>query len=159
MYIIKVNDKCWTACKWESVMTVSKYIHVINKINNDLEVAHPQSGSSSSWFLVELEFGNVGFWGDGKTWVRKEKPLEARERINNKPAPNKTRVFHLHAWNQCFHLCTHYAFMYHPIKHCQDAQTQGLMHPWDERNLLVYLVTSQRACWGFIETYCIHLCL
>ena len=32
-------------------------------INNDLEVAHPQSGSSSTWFLVELEFGNVGFWG------------------------------------------------------------------------------------------------
>ena len=38
-------------------------------INNDLEVAHPQSGSSSTWFLVELEFGNVGFWGEGKTGV------------------------------------------------------------------------------------------
>ena len=63
---------------------------IMNKINNDLEVAHPQSGSSSTWFLVELEFGNVGFWGDGKTWVPKEKPLGARERINNKPAPNKT---------------------------------------------------------------------
>ena len=25
-----------------------------------LEVAHPQSGSSSTWFLVELEFENVG---------------------------------------------------------------------------------------------------
>ena len=33
----------------------------MNKINNDLEVAHPQSGSSSTRFLVELEFGNVGF--------------------------------------------------------------------------------------------------
>jgi len=32
-----------------------------NKINNDLEVAHPQSGSSSTWFLVKLEFGNVAF--------------------------------------------------------------------------------------------------
>ena len=30
-------------------------------MKNDLEVAHPQSGSSSTGFLVELEFGNVGF--------------------------------------------------------------------------------------------------
>ena len=27
-----------------------------------MEVAHPQSGSSFTWFLVELEFGIVGFW-------------------------------------------------------------------------------------------------
>ena len=38
-------------------------------------------------------------------------------------------VFHLHAQYQCFHLCTHYVFIYHPIEHCRDAQTQGLMHP------------------------------
>ena len=38
-------------------------------------------------------------------------------------------VFHLHAQYQCFHLCTHYAFIYHPIEHCRDVQTQGLMHP------------------------------
>ena len=37
-----------------------------NKINNDLEVAHPQSGSSPTWFLVELEFGNVVFGERGK---------------------------------------------------------------------------------------------
>ena len=34
---------------------------IINKIYNDLEVAHPQSGSLSIRFLVELEFENVGF--------------------------------------------------------------------------------------------------
>ena len=39
-------------------------------------MAHPQSGFSSTWFLVELEFGNVGFWGEGKTGVPGEKPLE-----------------------------------------------------------------------------------
>ena len=34
----------------------------MNKINNNnLEVAHPLSGSSSTRFMVELEFGNVGF--------------------------------------------------------------------------------------------------
>ena len=44
-----------------------KYINKL--INNDLEVAHPQSGSSSTWFLVELEFENVGFWGERKTGV------------------------------------------------------------------------------------------
>ena len=31
------------------------------KINIDLEVADPQSGSSSTRFLVELQFGNVAF--------------------------------------------------------------------------------------------------
>ena len=38
----------------------------IKEINNDLEVAYPQSDSSSTWFLVELEFGNIGFWGSWK---------------------------------------------------------------------------------------------
>ena len=35
--------------------------------------------------LVELEFGNVGFGGVGKTGVPGEKPLGAKERTNNKP--------------------------------------------------------------------------
>ena len=53
-----------------------------------MEVAHPHSGSSSTWFLVELEFGNVGFWGEGKTGVPGEKPLGARERTSNKLNPH-----------------------------------------------------------------------
>ena len=53
-----------------------------------MEVAHPQSGSSSTWFLVELEFENVGFWGEGKAEVPGEKPLGARERTNNKLNPH-----------------------------------------------------------------------
>ena len=57
-------------------------------INNDLQVAYPYSGSSSTWFLVELEFGNAGFWGEGKTGVPGEKPLGARERTNNKLNPH-----------------------------------------------------------------------
>ena len=52
--------------------------------NNDLEVAHPQSGSSFTRILIELEFGNVGFWGEGKTGVPREKPLGAKGRTNNK---------------------------------------------------------------------------
>jgi len=32
-----------------------------NNNDDDLEVAHPQSGSSSTLFLIELEFENVGF--------------------------------------------------------------------------------------------------
>ena len=56
--------------------------------NNDLEVAHAHSGSSSTWFLVELEFENAGVLGKGKTGVPGEKPLEARERTNNKLNPN-----------------------------------------------------------------------
>jgi len=63
----------------DSMYTLTNWI-----MNNDLEVAHPRSGSSSTWFLVELEFGNVGFWWEGKTGVPGEKPLAARGRTNNK---------------------------------------------------------------------------
>ena len=51
-------------------------------------MAHPHSDSSSTWFLVELEFGNADFWGEGKTRVPGEKPLGARERTNNKLNPH-----------------------------------------------------------------------
>ena len=53
-----------------------------------MEVAHPQSGSLSTWFLVKLEFGSVGFWWEGKTGVLKEKPLGAKERTKNKLNPH-----------------------------------------------------------------------
>ena len=39
---------------------------------------------------IELEFGNVGFFGEGKTGVPGEKPLGARTRTNNKLNPNMT---------------------------------------------------------------------
>ena len=37
-----------------------------------------------SAFRIELEFGSVGFQGEGKTGVPGEKPLGAKERTNNK---------------------------------------------------------------------------
>ena len=40
-------------------------------------------------FQIELEFGIVGFWGEGKTEVPGEKPLAVRERTNNKLNPHK----------------------------------------------------------------------
>ena len=36
---------------------------------------------------MELEFENVGFWGEGKTGVPGEKPLGPKERTNNKLNP------------------------------------------------------------------------
>ena len=51
-------------------------------------MAHPHSGSSSTWFLVELEIENAGFWGEGKTGVPGEKPLGAKEGTNNKFNPH-----------------------------------------------------------------------
>ena len=39
---------------------------------------------------IELEFGNVGFWGQGKTGVPGEKPLGARSRTNNNLNPHMT---------------------------------------------------------------------
>ena len=59
-----------------------------------MEVTHPQSGSPSTWFLVELEFGIIGFWGEGKTGVPGEKPLPASERTNNK--------LHMYNWRQLY---------------------------------------------------------
>ena len=37
---------------------------------------------------IELEFGNVCFWGEGKTGVPGEKPLGARKTTNNKLNPH-----------------------------------------------------------------------
>ena len=39
-------------------------------------------------FRIELEFGNVGFWGEGKTGVPEEKPLGARR----EPTTNSTHI-------------------------------------------------------------------
>ena len=41
-------------------------------------------------FQIELEFGGVGFSGEGKTEVPGEKPLGVRERTNNKLNPHMT---------------------------------------------------------------------
>ena len=39
-------------------------------------------------FQMELEFGSVGFCGEGKTGVSGEKPLGVRERPNNNLNPH-----------------------------------------------------------------------
>ena len=63
----------------------------MNKINNnDLEVAHPLSGFSSTRFLVELKFGNVGFWGEGKTGEKTLSEHWLRERTKNKLNKNQS---------------------------------------------------------------------
>ena len=40
--------------------------------------------------ILQMEFRNVGFWGEGKTGVPGEKPLGAKTRTNNKPNPHMT---------------------------------------------------------------------
>ena len=60
-------------------------------VNNDLEVLHPWMVLRLP-FLVELEFGNVGLWREGNTEVLGEKPLEAKERANNKLNPHMTSM-------------------------------------------------------------------
>ena len=61
--------------------------YCLNQINNDIEVAHPLSGPPSTWLLVELEYGIVGFSGDGKTELIGEKPFAAKKRSNRKLNP------------------------------------------------------------------------
>ena len=43
---------------------------------------------SHSAFQIELEFGGVGFYGEGKTGVPGEKPLGSKERTNDKLNPH-----------------------------------------------------------------------
>ena len=66
-----------------SSATACSSLSGLKQVNNDLDVAQKLSCSSSTWFLFELEFGSVGFWGEGKTGVPEEKPLGAGERTNN----------------------------------------------------------------------------
>ena len=57
---------------------------------------------------IELEFGNVGFQGEGKTWVPGEKPLRVWERTNKKLNPHmaSTWGFELGAhWWEARALC------------------------------------------------------
>ena len=61
----------------------TKFEKIKNRFeNNDLKVTYPLSGSSSTWFLLVFEFGNVGFCREGQTRVPGEKALEAKERTN-----------------------------------------------------------------------------
>ena len=70
---------CRETGKWRRELKIDWGKHVLAsfKYNNVLEVAHPQSGSSSIRFVVELEFRNVP----------REKLLGAKERPNNKLNP------------------------------------------------------------------------
>ena len=64
-------------------------------------------------FLVELDFGNVGFiWGEGKTEVPGEKPIGAKERTSNKLNPHTTYGTDAGIWTratlvegECSHHC------------------------------------------------------
>ena len=58
-----------------------------NEKKNCFLRVHMSSFKRFRAFQIELEFGSVGFWGEGKTGVPGEKPLGARERTNNKLNP------------------------------------------------------------------------
>ena len=54
-----------------------------------ISVAHPQSGYSSNFFQVELEFGNVSFCAGTKTGVPRENPSEQ----GREPKTNSTHIW------------------------------------------------------------------
>ena len=75
-----------------------------------MQVAHPHTGSSSTWFLVELEFRNAGFCGEGNTGAPGEKPLGARGENQQQTQP--THGVDAGIWtratlvgDECFHHC------------------------------------------------------
>ena len=57
-----------------------------------MEVAHPDSGSSSTCFLVELEFGNVGFLIFEET-KKPEYPEKSLSEQRIEPATNSTHIW------------------------------------------------------------------
>lgn len=75
-----------------NMMFIKINIIMINKNdNNNLEIAHPLSGSSSTWFMVMLVF-----WGVGKTGVPRVKSLQAKERTNIKLKPHMVSSWFYH---------------------------------------------------------------
>ena len=132
-----------------------------------MEVAHPQIGSSAIWFLVELEFGNVGFWGDGKTWEPKEKPLGARGvggESTTSLHPTKLTCISFACSISVFsfmHTLCIYIPSHRTLPRCTNTglnaslrwkKCTSLSRIKQNKKLMEKLVTSQRACWGFIET-------
>ena len=85
------------------------------------------------WFLVKLEFGSVGFWGEGKTGVPEEKPLWARERTNNKLNP---------------HMVSTPGF--EPGPHWWEASVHTTAPPLLPQKLLVNLQ------WKMVHEYCVN---
>ena len=68
-------------------------------------------------FQIEMEFGSIGFKGEGKTGVPGEKPLGARERTNNKLNPHMASMpgyeQRPHWWEASAHHCTILAQLSH----------------------------------------------
>ena len=78
------------------ILTLKNYTTYSQKLKNKKKACLPtkhMEGHMNSFkrvraFQIELEFGSVGFWGEGKTGVPGEKPLGAKERTNNKLNPH-----------------------------------------------------------------------
>ena len=68
---------------------MEKKYYRVNEINNDLAVAHPNIAGFSFTTPVELEFENVGFWGEGNTGDPGEKPVRAKK----KPTPSSNHIW------------------------------------------------------------------
>ena len=69
-----------------SIKYIDTQIKRIFSNSDDLEVAHPHSGSSST-IPSRMEFGNVGFWVEGKTGEK-----NSRSKGENRTT-NSTNIF------------------------------------------------------------------
>ena len=69
---------------------------------------------------IESEFGNVGFWAEGKTGVPREKPLEAKERTLQQTQP--TYGFDAGIWTQATQVGgerSHHCDTFAPLKNAK----------------------------------------
>ena len=147
-------EKMTNVSNWKLILKTKMMIYPLSKyINNDLKVAHPHCASLSTWFLVELEFGNVSFWGEGKTGVPGEKPSwQGRE-----PTTNSTHIHGVDAgiWTRAtlvggewFHLCATLAL----ISKLKNVQTHTVfidflsLQVMDERNCFQHFCPLHLQC-------------
>ena len=94
------NERLEREREWVTIVCDSKVVDsraMIKKKKQKLKIAflptkhlrvYMNSFKRVRAFQIELEFGSVGFWGEGKTGVPGEKPLGAMERTNNKLNPH-----------------------------------------------------------------------
>ena len=84
----KSSSYCWSYSSHFPIMG-KKNLNVIC-LATEHQGVHKNSFRNVRAFQLELEFGNVGFWGEGKTRVPGEKCLGAEKRTNNKLNPHMT---------------------------------------------------------------------
>ena len=132
-----------------------------------MEVAHPQIGSSAIWFLVELEFWKCWVlrrWENLRTQRKTSRSKGCRGESTTSLHPTKLTCISFACSISVFsfmHTLCIYIPSHRTLPRCTNTglnaslrwkKCTSLSRIKQNKKLMEKLVTSQRACWGFIET-------